>query len=77
MSNSDDFEQLSPLVDDCRQYGEMTLARLSAMAGADDIGRVQKAYIEALGETMQLSLAYLDALSRVAESLARKLNQVN
>lgn len=77
MQNNDDFEQISPLVDDCRQYGEMTLARLSAMAGADDIGRVQKAYIEALGEMMQLSLSYLDALSRVTDSLARKLNQVN
>lgn len=77
MNKNDDSEQLSPLMDDCRQYGEMTLARLSAMADAGDIGRVQKAYIEALGETMQLSLAYLDALSRVAESLARKLNQVN
>ena len=77
MSGSDDFKQLSPLMDDCRQYGETTLARLSAMARADDIGRVQKAYIDALGEMMQLSLGYLDDLSRVTESLARKLNQVN
>lgn len=68
---------ISNEIDDARRTGEMTLARLSAMADAGDVGRVQKAYIEALGETMQLSLAYLDALSRVAESLARKLNQVN
>ena len=77
MQDNNDFEYLSPLMDDCRQCGEITLAQLSAMAGADDVGRVQKAYIEALGEMMQLSLGYLDALSRVAESLARKLNQVN
>lgn len=74
MKNSDDFENLSPLMDDCLRNADMTLARLTAMS---DIGHAQKAYIEALGDIIQLSVGYLDALSRVTESLTRKLNQVN
>jgi hypothetical protein len=68
------FENLSPLMDDCLRHADMTLAQLTAMS---DVGHAQKAYIEAMGDIIQLSINFFDAIARVAESLARKLNQVN
>lgn len=74
MPHNDDFENISPLMDDCLRNADMTLARLTAMS---DVDHAQKAYIEAIGEFFQLSFNFLDAVCRVSESLARKLNQVN
>lgn len=69
-------DQLSPLMDDCLRAADMTLAQLNAMADAGSVGQAQKAYIEAVGDSIQLTLSYLDAMHRVAESLAKKLRQV-
>jgi hypothetical protein len=66
--------ELSPLMDDCLRHADLTLAQLTAMSG---VGHAQKAYIEALGDIIQLSVGYLDAIAMVAESLSRKLNRVN
>lgn len=76
MNKRDDFDQISPLMDDCRMIADTALSRLSAMAGADTTGHAQKAYIEAVGDAIQLSLSYLDGLSSVTESLMKKLRQV-
>ena len=68
------FDKISTIVDDCLRHADMTLARLTAMS---DVSLAQKAYIEALGDIIQLSVNFLDAIARVTETLARKINRVN
>lgn len=68
--SADQFEQLSPLMDDAQMVMEMVKAMVGAR-GPLDASRV---YLEVQGELLQLTFEYVEQMARIVEAAMHRLS---